>query len=123
MSILTDLPIRQVFKHARYFRLGERTPERSSLCMARKRLGVAPVRQLFHQVVRPLATPDTPGAFYKGLHLVAIDGTVLDVPDFPANARVFGRPTGGRGDGAFPRSCQSSDADFARIVVWLFTEM
>jgi hypothetical protein len=103
MSILTDLPIRQVFKYTRCFRLGERTPERSSLCMARKRLGVAPVRKLFHQVVRPLATSNTPGAFYKDLHLVAIDGTVLDVPDFPANARVFGRPTGGRGDGAFPQ--------------------
>jgi hypothetical protein len=35
--------------------------------------------------------------------LVGIDGTVLDVPDSPANARVFGRSTGGRGDGAFPQ--------------------
>lgn len=33
---------------------------------------------------------------------MGIDGTVFDVPDSPANARAFGRPTGGRGDGAFP---------------------
>ena len=38
-----------------------------------------------------------------GWHLMAIDGTVLDVPDSPANAAAFGRPTGGRGDGAFPQ--------------------
>src|SRR5262249_54841393 len=41
--------------------------------------------------------------FYKGWHLVGLDGSVFDVPDSPANARAFGRPTGGRGDGAFPQ--------------------
>lgn len=103
MGILTDLPIRQVFKHARRFRIGERTPGRSTLCEARKRLGIAPVRHLFYEVVHPLATPDTRGAYYKGLHLVAIDGTYWDVPDSLANARVFGRMSGGRGDAAFPQ--------------------
>jgi hypothetical protein len=71
--------------------------------MARQRLGAAPVRQLFTQLVRPLATRQTPGAFYRGLRLVGFDGTYLDLPDSEANARVFGRATGGRGDGAFPR--------------------
>jgi len=104
MGILTDLPIRQVFKHARRLRLGEWSPHRSSLCVARQRLGVLPVRRLFEQTVRPLAKPDTPGAFYRGLHLVGIDGTVLNLPDSRINDRVFGRPSGGdRGDGAFPQ--------------------
>jgi len=71
--------------------------------MARQRLGVAPLRHLFAQVVRPLATPQTPGAFYKGLRTVGIDGTVLDLPDSPDNARLFGRPQGGRAAGAFPQ--------------------
>ncbi len=44
MGILTDLPIRQVFKHARRLRRGEEAPCRSSLCVARRRLGVRPVR-------------------------------------------------------------------------------
>ena len=61
MGILTDLPIRQVFKHARRLRVGEDSPHRSSLCVARKRLGVAPVRELFRTTVRPLAQNDTPG--------------------------------------------------------------
>jgi hypothetical protein len=103
MGLWTDLPLRQVFKQARRLRPGEATPGRSALCQGRRRLGVAPVRHLFGQVVRPLATPRTPGAFYRGRRLVGVDGTLLDVPDTPANARAFGRPTGGRGDGAFPQ--------------------
>jgi hypothetical protein len=54
-------------------------------------------------VVRPLATPQTPGTFYKGMRLMGIDGTVEDVPDTPANAEHFGRSSGGRGDSAFPQ--------------------
>jgi Insertion element 4 transposase N-terminal len=104
MGLLADLPIRQVFKHARRLRVGEETPHRSSLCVARQRLGVEPVRYLFEQIVHPLARPKTPGAFYRGLRLMGIDGTVLDVPDSDANAAAFARPSAGeRGDGAFPQ--------------------
>jgi hypothetical protein len=104
MGLLTDMPIRQVFKHSRRLRLGEKTPHRSSLCVARKRLGVAPMRHLFSEAVRLLAGPDTPGAFYRNMRLMGFDGTVLNVPDTPANEQAFGRPTAGeRGDGAFPQ--------------------
>ena len=104
MGLLTELPIRQVFKHARRLRVGEPTPHRSSLCVARHRLGIAPVRHLFEQIVHPLARSETPGAFYRGFRLVGLDGTVYDVPDSDANAAVFARPSAGpRGDGAFPQ--------------------
>jgi Insertion element 4 transposase N-terminal/Transposase DDE domain len=104
MGLLTDLPIRQVFKYARRLRPGEATPHRSSLCLARQRLGLAPLRCLFERVVRLLATAQTPGAFYQGWRLMALDGTVYTVPDSPANATAFGRPSGGtRGEGAFPQ--------------------
>ena len=104
MGILTDLPIRQVFKHSRRLRVGEDSPHRSSLCVARQRLGVAPVRHLFETTVRPLAQPATPGAFYRGFRLVAIDGVVYNTPDTEANEKAFGRPSGGeRGMGAFPQ--------------------
>src|SRR3954447_3946359 len=103
LGVLTELPIRQVFKAARRLRPGEATPHRASLCLARQRLGVAPVRALFGHTVRLLATPDTPGAFYQGLRLMALDGSVFDVPDSEANARAFGYPQGGRGPGAFPQ--------------------
>jgi hypothetical protein len=106
MGVLTDLPIRQVFKYARRLRPEEATPDRSALSQARQRLGVEPVRYLFRQVVRPLATLErTPSAFYQGLRWVGIDGVVMDVPDTEANAAAFGRPTAGaaRGEGAFPQ--------------------
>jgi hypothetical protein len=103
MGVLTHLPIRQVFKYARRLRPGDKTPSRSNLCEARQRLGVGPVQRLFELLVRPLATPQTVGAFYKGLRPMGIDGTVMDVPDSPANAARFGRSSGGRGDGAFPQ--------------------
>jgi hypothetical protein len=65
---------------------------------------VEPVKHLFEQVVHPLAQPETPGAFYRGLRLMGIDGTILDVPDSDANAAAFARPSAGkRGEGAFPQ--------------------
>jgi hypothetical protein len=103
MGVLTDLPIRQVFKHARRMRAGDKTPSRSNLSEARQRLGPEPVRRVFDLVVRPVATAQTPGAFYHGMRLVGIDGTVLDVPDTPANDAHFGRSSNGDGDGAFPQ--------------------
>jgi hypothetical protein len=103
MGILTDLPIRQVFKAARRLYPDDWDPDRSTLCKARQRLGVAPLRLLFERLARPLATPDTPGAFYKGLRLMGIDGAVYNVPDSGANGGAFGYPKGGRGRGAFPQ--------------------
>jgi len=109
MGLLTDRPIRQVFKASRRLHGREQTPHRSSLCIARQRLGVAPVRALFREVVRPLASPHVPGGFYRGYRLMAIDGTVLNLPDTPANERAFGRPSGGsRGAGAFPQCRKTS---------------
>jgi hypothetical protein len=104
MGLFTDLPLEKVFQACRGLRLLEVTPRRSSLCEARKRLGSAPLQTLHRKAVRLLATADTPGAFYQGLRLMALDGTVLDLPDFPANVAAFGRPKGGRGDGAFPQA-------------------
>jgi hypothetical protein len=103
MGLFTNMPIRQVFKVCRRFRPGELTPGRSSLCEARQRLGVAPVRQLHADLVRPLATPSTPGAFYKGCRLMGIDGSVFDVYDSPANAAAFKRASNATGEGAFPQ--------------------
>ncbi|MDQ2832039.1 MAG: IS4 family transposase [Chloroflexota bacterium] len=76
---------------------------KGAISQARYRLGARPVVALFHQVCRPLATLQTPGAFLFGLRVMAIDGTVEDVPDSPANVRAFGRHHADRGDSAFPQ--------------------
>lgn len=102
MGLFTDLPIRQVFKACRRLRQGEDTPARSSLCIARQRLGSEPLVALHQLVVRPMATSQTPGAFYGGMRKVAVDGTVLNVPDCESHQH-FGRSTGGRGAGSFPQ--------------------
>ena len=63
---------RRVFRWLRPFtRLG--VPGRSTLCEARQRLGVGPLVQLAKDVVTLLATEKTPGAFHRGLRLMAID--------------------------------------------------
>jgi hypothetical protein len=103
MGVLTDLPIRQVFKAARFLRIGECSPGRSALCQGRQRLGLAPVQRLFEELTRPLATAETRGSFYRGLRRVGVDGSQYDVPDSEQNAAFFGYPHGGRGDGAFPQ--------------------
>ncbi|MSR57045.1 MAG: hypothetical protein EXS05_05165 [Planctomycetaceae bacterium] len=54
MGLLTHIPIRQVFRHARRMRIGEAAPARSSLCVARQRLGAEPVRRLLCSTRRKL---------------------------------------------------------------------
>jgi len=78
-------------------------PKDSAIVYRRYQLGAAPMVNLFRRVCRPMATPETPGAFLFGLRLMAIDGTTEDVPDTPANVAAFGRHNGSRGDSAFPQ--------------------
>lgn len=81
-----------------------KVPSSGSISEARGRLGCEVMRRLFEQVARPLATPATPGAFLGGLRLMAVDGTLLDIPDSPANGRVFGYPGTRFGNhAAFPK--------------------
>ena len=108
---------RQVFRWLQPFR-PKATPGRPTLCEARQRLGVAPLRSLFAAVVRLLATRGTPGAWYDRFRLMAVDGFVLDLPDTPANARVFGRPKGGRGEGAFPQARVLALCEIGTHVLW-----
>lgn len=76
---------------------------KSAISQARYRLGAKPLEVLFKRVCRPIATPDTSGAFAFGWRLVAIDGTTEDVADAPLNEAYFGRHHGDRGDSAFPQ--------------------
>jgi Insertion element 4 transposase N-terminal/Transposase DDE domain len=76
---------------------------KSGISQARARLGWQPVRQLHDEVVRPIATQTTRGAWYRGWRLVSIDGSTLDVADDPANEEAFGRPGSSRGNSAFPQ--------------------
>jgi len=80
-----------------------RLPTGGALTARREQLGVPVVRWLFRRCCRPLATEATKGAFAWGLRLMAIDGTLDEVPDTPANALHFGRLSSGRNQSAFPQ--------------------
>lgn len=108
---------RQVFKWLQPFRR-RGTPGRSTFCEARQRLGPAPLRRLAEQVIELQATPETPGAFYGGLRLMALDGFVVDVADSPDNARIFGRPSSGRSPAAFPQARVLALCEVGTHVLW-----
>jgi len=109
MSLFTEENIEKVLTkivqglRLAWLHLGYQQPTSGAICQARYRLGPKPLVELFHLVCKPIATPQTPGAFLFGLRLKAIDGTLEDVPDTPANERAFGRLSGGRGKDAFPK--------------------
>lgn len=75
---------------------------RSALSKARARLGARPLRQLMLMTGRSsLALTPTRGgggggAYYKGMRLLAMDGDDYKLPDTPANAAAFGRPSTAR---------------------------
>lgn len=108
---------RQVFKWLQPFRR-KGTPGRSTLCEARQRLGVALVHRLVAGAVELQATPQTPGAYYAGLRLMALDSFVIDVPDSDDNARVFGRPGSGRSPAAFPQARVLALCEVGTHVLW-----
>ncbi|WP_158673886.1 IS4 family transposase [Streptomyces klenkii] len=76
---------------------------RSSLCRARIRLGEEVLETVFRQVAGPLATPETPGAWWRGLRLLALDGTQFDVPDSVSNGDTFDGPSTGGTPFGFPQ--------------------
>src|SRR5215208_3824553 len=80
-----------------------RVAGKSGISQARTRLGEAPLRRLYAQVARPVATRATRGAWYRAWRLVSLDGSCLDVADTEENRAAFGRPGASRGESAFPQ--------------------
>jgi len=70
---------------------------RAAICKARLRLGVEPIRQLFEQVVRPIAKKTTQGAWFGSLLLVALDGSSMHAQDTPGNRKRYGKAAAAKG--------------------------
>ena len=77
---------------------------KSAISQARTRLGPQVMRQLAERVLRPLAGVGAPGAWYRDLRIMALDGSCMDVADEAANAQYFGYPGASRGQSAFPQA-------------------
>jgi len=78
-------------------------PTTGAISRARTRLGPEPLEELFIRVAQPIAADGTPGAWYRGRRVMAIDGVVLDVPDTPENLERFGKSEHRGGTSAFPQ--------------------
>jgi hypothetical protein len=78
----------------------------AAICMARKRLGYVAMRIICDAMMTPLAgrDPETPGCFFKGYRIVAVDGFRINVSDNEETARYFGYPHCNRGETAFPQA-------------------
>jgi hypothetical protein len=69
--------------------VAEQIPARSAFSYRREQLGSEIMQELFVHCAGPKATEQTPGAFWKGMRLLALDGSVESVPDTPANRAAF----------------------------------
>jgi hypothetical protein len=69
--------------------VAEQTPSKSAFSYRRAQLGSEMLQELFAQVAGPKASEQTPAAFWKGMRLLAIDGTVESVADTESNRETF----------------------------------
>jgi Insertion element 4 transposase N-terminal/Transposase DDE domain len=76
---------------------------KSGISQARRRLGEAPMQRLYEELVQPIATSASKGAWYRGWRLASLDGSCLDVADTEENRAEFGVPGASRGESAFPQ--------------------
>jgi Insertion element 4 transposase N-terminal/Transposase DDE domain len=86
--------------------LGPLAPPRpcaSALRQARQRLGAAPLKALFELLAGPAPTLARWATRYAGLLVVAIDGTVLSVPDTAANLTAYAKHRCPGGGGGYPQ--------------------
>lgn len=78
-------------------------PTSSAVSQARTRLGAAPLAALFERVAVPSARPGTVGAWFHGMRVMAIDGTVIDLQDTKENLAGFGKFGTGAKQAPFPQ--------------------
>jgi hypothetical protein len=76
-----------------------------AISLLRSRIGAQPLADLVPRCCLPLADARIhPGAFYRGLRLVGIDGSTFELPDEPDLDQAFGRPGGRQGRAGYPQA-------------------
>lgn len=78
---------------------------KSSISALRTRTGAAPLRDLICACCLPMADPvRQPQAFYRGLRLMAIDGSRIELADEADVVQAFGRPGSRTGQVGYPQA-------------------
>jgi hypothetical protein len=78
-------------------------PCASALRQARQRLGAGPLKALFELIAGPVPSSARHATHYRGLRVVAIDGTILSVPESAANLAVYTKHRCNHGSGGYPQ--------------------
>ena len=77
----------------------------ASVSVARAKIGAPPLQELVRRCCIPMAEPQFhPLAFYRGLRLVAMDGSHFELPDEADNVAYFGRPGSRTGVAGYPQA-------------------
>jgi Insertion element 4 transposase N-terminal/Transposase DDE domain len=78
---------------------------KASISVARAKIGAAPLAELVQRCCVPMAEARYhPEAFYRGLRLVAMDGSNFELPDEADNVEHFGRPGSRTGVAGYPQA-------------------
>jgi hypothetical protein len=80
--------------------LGLAVPSTAALRQARRRVGIGPLRALSELLAGPLAGRRTPGVWWRGLRVVAFDGTSVAVADSSTNRAWAGKQRSANRGGA-----------------------
>lgn len=83
--------------------LAQAVVSKGAISQARTRVGAGPLKTLYQQQVGPHGPEGMTGVWYRGLRIMAIDGSTLDMPDEAPNAERYGYPPSARGASAFPK--------------------
>jgi hypothetical protein len=76
-----------------------------AISLLRARIGAQPFADLVQRCCVPLAELAVhPSAFYRGMRLVAIDGSTFELSDDPLIEEAFGRPEGRQGRAGYPQA-------------------
>lgn len=78
---------------------------KASISVRRTKIGAAPLKELVSRCCVPMAEARWhPRAFYRGLRLVAMDGSKFELPDEADNEAYFGRPGSSKGVAGYPQA-------------------
>ena len=77
---------------------------RSGISQAKNRVKPEAMKAIFDRCVKPIAKPNSLGCYYRGLHIVVVDGTDIDLYDSKENAEYFGKSSNQFGECGYPKA-------------------
>lgn len=83
--------------------IGQTLVNKAAISLARTRVGALTFERLYRSQVQPVGPRGMSGVWFRGLRVMGLDGSTLEVADEAANAAHFGYPGASRGSAAFPQ--------------------